>query len=158
VTRLVFILHQLHPQKLTNISQNTLIFSCNCVSNTPNISSFTNMIPSLECQQWVIGCVAAAGNDLNALTNCRSVSCGNKDPGSINQAGSSNGGSQSSSAAASSSSAPSSTSGSSGGASQTSSGASAATSTGSAAVLGVARNYGTGILAAGGLALFGFAL
>lgn len=128
------------------------------MSNTPNISSFTNMIPSLECGVWVMQCLDAAGDDINKVTACRSVQCGNRDPGAVKQ---SSGGSgsrpQSSSAASSSSAAPSTTSG--GSASQTSSGSgSSKTSGGAAVALGVGSSYGSGILAGGMLALFGLAL
>lgn len=114
------------------------------------------MIPAYECIQWVNGCVAAAGNDLNKLTNCRSVVCGNRDPGKVPQTGSSGGGSASSSAAPSGSATASSTRGS--GGSTASSSAAAQTSTGAAVALNAVSEYGTPILAAGMLGLFGLAL
>ena len=113
------------------------------------------MIPAYECIQWVKDCVAAAGSDLNKLTDCRSVVCGNRDPGNVPQKGN-GGGSSSSSAAPSGSGTP--TSGGGNGGSQTTNTAGAQSSTGAAVALNVAREYGTPILAAGMLGLFGLAL
>ncbi|KAK5173608.1 uncharacterized protein LTR77_002289 [Saxophila tyrrhenica] len=148
-----------------NCDASDLTWDCTCVSNTPNITSFTNMIPSLECGVWVEQCVAAAGNDLNALTACRSVQCGSRDPGSVDSAGSSSGGSSNSGGSSSSmaaSSASASATGGSGGSgnspSMSSSASAAASSTGAAVALNVAKNYGTGIVAAGMLGVFGLAL
>jgi hypothetical protein len=117
------------------------------------------MIPSYECIQWVDQCVAAAGNDLNLLTDCRSVVCGSRDPGDVKQTTNNGpgGASTSSSAMPSMSTSPSQTGGN-GGGSPTQSSASASSSTGAAVALNVAKNYGTGILAGGMLALFGLAL
>lgn len=145
----------------TLIFQTALTYTCTCTDGSkPNISSYANMLPSLICIQWVKDCVKAAGNDLQQLTNCRSISCGNKDPGKVAQNGGSGSGSGSgsSSSAAPSGSASATSGGGSSGASQTSSSSSSATSSGAAIALNVARSYGTSVLAAGMLAAFGLAL
>lgn len=106
------------------------------------------MLPSFICIQWVQDCVAAAGNDLQSLTDCRSVECGNKSAANVPT---NNGGSASSSSSATSSAT--------GTASKTGSGTKqTSTSTGAAIALNVGKSYGTGLLGAGLLAIFGLAL
>jgi hypothetical protein len=107
------------------------------------------MLPSFICGQWIVDCKAAAGNDLQKLTDCLSVQCGDKNASAVPQH---NGrGSQSSSAPSSSASA-SATGTKTGGAKHSS------TPTGAAIALSIGKSYGTSLLGAGLLAVFGLAL
>jgi len=148
--------------------QNTLTFVCSCTNgNSPNISSYDQTIPSFVCAQYIEDCVDAHPNDLDGITACRSIVCGNQNASSGLSSSSSSSASATTSLSSSASSeasetastsATSSGSGSAGAATTSSGGAAAATSSGSAAVMNVAKNYGTGILGAAFLAVFGLAL
>ncbi|KAK0859942.1 hypothetical protein LTS02_008809 [Friedmanniomyces endolithicus] len=154
---------------------NSLAYTCTCSNgNQPNISNYDQTIPSFVCAQWKIDCVAAHPNDLTGQTGCLSLVCGsqNASSGSTTQSSSSASGSGTASSTASStggaaagasSAAASSTGGaaasSSGGSgSSTASSTAAAASSSKSAAMGVAMNYGTGILATAMLAFFGLAL
>jgi len=131
---------------------NALTYSCTCqTGNTPNISSYMQTLPSLECDEWKTQCTAAHPNDLAGQTFCQSFTCGMKNGSALAAAASSAASASSGSGAASTGSATS------GGASSTSSSA-ATTSSAAAAALRVAKTYGTGAVAAGLFALFGLAL
>lgn len=92
--------------------------------------------------------------DLSGQQGCLSITCGNKSAAEVSQSGPDGQG-------ASSSAAPSASSTGGSGSKPTKTGSQAAASssaTGAAIALNVARNYGTGILAGGLLAVFGLAL
>ncbi|KAK5132437.1 hypothetical protein LTR08_009048 [Meristemomyces frigidus] len=141
-----------------------LTYVCTCSNgNSPNISNFDQTIPSFVCAQWKTDCVTAHPNDLTGQTACLSVVCGDRNASSGET-------STSSSASATASMTASMTASSTGGAvasassaagsgaSAASSAASSATASSAAIAMNVAQNYGTGILAAGMLGLFGLAL
>lgn len=128
------------------------MYNCTCANGpTPNISDYTQTLPSLVCAEWIADCVDAHPNDQSGIAGCRSLVCGSKNvtgPTVSSSSASSSATTTTSSSAASSSAASTST---------TTSATAAASSTG-AAVINVAKDYGTGILATGLLALFGLAL
>ncbi|KAF2433285.1 hypothetical protein EJ08DRAFT_731634 [Tothia fuscella] len=127
---------------------NTLTYNCQCLNNpTGNISDYAQTLPSLQCDEWKGQCVQSHPNDLAGQTFCQSFTCGKKNATAL--VGGSRGGSSSSSAAAASSGASS---------TATSSGGAASTSKSAAMVLRVGREYGTGAVAVGLLAIFGLAL
>ncbi|OQO07662.1 hypothetical protein B0A48_07359 [Cryoendolithus antarcticus] len=157
----------------------TLQYSCTCTNgNMPNISNYDQTVPSFICTEYIKECVASHPNDLQGITNCRSIVCGKANvsalalggDGSSSSSGSSGMASMTSMASGSASSAAASaTSGASSAASSASSAASSvagsassaaasATSSASAALMNVAADYGTGVLAAAFLAVFGLAL
>jgi len=127
---------------------NALTFDCKCLTgNTPNISDYAQTLPSLMCDSWKAQCTAAHPNDLSGQTFCQSFTCGSK-----------NASAQAASASSSASgSRAASTSGSSSG-TATGSSPSSTSSKAAAAALSVARDYGTGAIAMGLLAMFGLAL
>jgi hypothetical protein len=138
--------------------QNTLNYTCTCTDgSSPNISAYQQTIPFYECQQWKTDCVAAHPNDLDGQTGCLSVTCGNLNASSGESSTSS---SMASTATASSTGSSAASSASATGSSTGSSTASSASATSSSAAvaMSVAKNYGTGILAAAMLAVFGLAL
>ncbi|TKA51071.1 hypothetical protein B0A49_12282 [Cryomyces minteri] len=143
---------------------NSLQYQCTCSDGSSyNISDYSQTLPSLECEQYKVQCVAAHPNDLNGQTACLAITCGQRNATSgasaSSSASSSSATATSSGAASSSGSAGSSaTSAAAGGASSATSAAAASSTAKSAAVLNAAMNYGTLALAGGMLALFGFAL
>ncbi|KAL1304872.1 hypothetical protein AAFC00_003795 [Neodothiora populina] len=146
---------------------NTLTYNCTCATgSTPNITDFQQTLPFFICQQWITDCVAGHPNDLDGITACHSVTCGDRNASSASSSSSSSSSASSTSSAAASSSSGAAASATSAAASATSGAASAASSAAAAtsssaassAAIGVAMNYGTGVLAAGMLAVFGLAL
>lgn len=137
--------------------QNSLNYTCTCPGSIqPNISNYDQTIPSFVCGQWRINCVANHPNDLVGITACQSVVCGMKNASSGVSSASA---APSSTSAASTSSSMASTSAT----AKTSSSATAATTSaaatkGAAATVHLAQNFGTSVLAAGLLAVFGLAL
>ncbi|KAF4308991.1 Glycerol-3-phosphate dehydrogenase NAD-dependent [Botryosphaeria dothidea] len=128
----------------------TLEYNCTCTASINlNVSDFTQTLPSLECQYAVAQCTADHPDDAEGQATCQSVSCGSKNVTSQVE---------SSSSSASASATASSTGSSSGSASATSATAASTTSADSSASIKLAKNYGSGALVAGLLALFGFAL
>ncbi|KAL9528433.1 hypothetical protein SMMN14_07937 [Sphaerulina musiva] len=137
-----------------------LTYNCVCPDNEPrNISDYTQTLPFFICEQWKTNCVASHPDDLDGQAGCQSVTCGSMN---ATEAESSNGGgSSTTSAAASMTSSPSGTSGAGGasGASMTSATSTPTpTESGSAAALSIAQNYGTGLFALLGMAVFGIAM
>jgi len=129
---------------------NALTYSCTCLSGTtPNISSYGQTLPSLQCESWIGQCTAAHPNDLSGQTFCQSFQCGMKNASAVGAAASS----ASSSAGTASSTASGSSTGTASGAS-----ASSTTSKAAAAAFTAARDYGTGAVAMGLFAAFGLAL
>jgi hypothetical protein len=134
---------------------------------SPNISSYEQTLPAYECREYIDQCVTNHPNDLEGITACRATECGTKlvdDPSESSSSSSSASSSATASSTRSGSSSdasetPSSTSGSES-ASETSGGAEASASgdSSAASALTLAGNYGTGLLAVGILAAFGFAL
>ncbi|KAF2185104.1 hypothetical protein K469DRAFT_708387 [Zopfia rhizophila CBS 207.26] len=125
----------------------TLNFTCVCSDGTrPNMSEYQQSVPGLMCRQWFENCIAASGEDLEKQEACKSVECGNKTTRAA----------ASSSAAASDG--PTATGGGGDQASATAGSPTSAQSSGAATALAIARDYGTPVLAAGMMALFGFAL
>jgi len=138
-------------------SADTLEWTCTCSDSSlqPNITNYAAMMPSYICQQWKELCVGAHPDERDPQQACQSIECGTQNA----SASSTSSSSSSSSAPASMSATASSTSGSS--ASETSAAASSTasdTNTGAAAALNVAQAYGSSILAAGLLGVFGLAL
>ncbi|EME39321.1 hypothetical protein DOTSEDRAFT_83110 [Dothistroma septosporum NZE10] len=134
--------------------QTTLNYTCTCTDgSTPNITNYDQTIPSFICAQWKSNCVANHPNDLDGQTGCLSVVCG-----------SANATSGESTASSSSASSPSSTSsgsaatGSATGSASASGASASATASSAAMALNIAQQYGTTIMGAGLLAVFGFAL
>jgi len=128
---------------------NALTFDCECLTGTtPNISDYAQTLPSLECDAWVAQCTAAHPNDLSGQTFCQSFICGKKNASASGSSASSPSSSSLSTAAGSSAT----------GSSTTSSTASATASKAAAAAIKAGREYGTGAVAVGMLALFGLAL
>ncbi|KXT11951.1 hypothetical protein AC579_1000 [Pseudocercospora musae] len=132
---------------------NQLTYTCTCSNgNTPNISDYQSTLPFYVCEQWKANCVDSNPNDLDAITGCQSVTCGNKTVAAATA---------SSSSASASSTATASSSGASHTATAThsSTGAAASATESSAAVaMHIAQSYGTGIFVTGLLAVFGLAL
>ncbi|KAF1984544.1 hypothetical protein K402DRAFT_413778 [Aulographum hederae CBS 113979] len=129
----------------------TLDFECVCMNgNTPNISSFDQTLPSLECLEWKRQCISSHPNDLPGQNYCLSFQCGDRNATALASASSS-----ASSGGSSSTASP--TSSPTGEASPTDSPAPAETSN-AAVALSMAQQYGTGMIAAGFFALFGLAL
>ncbi|KAF2499839.1 hypothetical protein BU16DRAFT_524281 [Lophium mytilinum] len=132
---------------------NLLTYTCECKDGTkPNVTNYQQSLPAQMCLTWVEQCVNANPNDLIGITACRAITCGNK---TLDSAASS------SSAAASSTAAPSSTGKASGSASVTAASATSTTSKGAAAAataMGLVKDFGTPVLAAGMMAVFGLAL
>jgi len=127
--------------------ENTLKFTCTCGSGTtPNISDYSQTLPSLECDEWKRQCVAAAPDNLVGQNFCLKFTCGLKNASSVG-AGATASGSTPGGASQTSS----------GGASSTSGGA-AASSSGAAVMLRAGQDFGTGALLLGIFAIFGFAL
>jgi len=121
-----------------------LTYSCTCASGTtPNISDYGQTLPSLECDQWKAACVNNSANDLAGQNFCLSFNCGSKNASA--GMGSSSPGHFSTTGSPS----PSQTGGSSSPSPSTSH---------AAAALAAASEYGNGFVAAGLIALFGFAL
>ncbi|KAK3072188.1 hypothetical protein LTS18_014686, partial [Coniosporium uncinatum] len=112
------------------------------------------------CDEWKRQCVAAHPNDLPGQNICLSVTCGERNATEEANAsgGSSSASSPSGSSATASSGGASSTGGSSGSSATQSAAAASSPAAGAAAALALAQNYGTGVFAAGVLALFGLAL
>ncbi|KAF2764809.1 hypothetical protein EJ03DRAFT_331521 [Teratosphaeria nubilosa] len=136
---------------------NTLNYTCVCTTgNTPNISAYMGTLPYFICEQWIADCVQAHPNDLDGITGCRSVTCGTLNASSESTTTSSAASSASSTGSAASTA--SSSMASSTGTATSSSTSSSATSSSAAIALGVAKTYGTGILAAAMFAVFGLAL
>ncbi|KAK6437607.1 hypothetical protein LTR95_006186, partial [Oleoguttula sp. CCFEE 5521] len=55
----------------------TLQYSCTCTNgNMPNISNYDQTVPSFICTEYIKECVASHPNDLQGITNCRSIVCG----------------------------------------------------------------------------------
>jgi len=131
---------------------NALTYDCECLSgSTPNISDYSQTLPSLECDAWKGQCVNNSANNLAGQTFCLSFLCGSKNAGAVGAGASAiQGGGQASSTS----------SGSSGGATSTSSSGSTPSASKSAAEAAVilGREYGTGALLVSVMALFGFAL
>ncbi|KAK3044940.1 hypothetical protein LTS18_014995, partial [Coniosporium uncinatum] len=107
------------------------------------------------CDEWKRQCVAAHPNDLPGQNICLSVTCGERN---ATEEASGSGGSSSASSSSGSSATASSTGGSSGSSATQSAAAASSPAAGAAAALALAQNYGTGVFAAGVLALFGLAL
>ncbi|KAF7194947.1 hypothetical protein HII31_03621 [Pseudocercospora fuligena] len=131
-----------------------LTYVCTCSNgNTPNISDYQSTLPFYVCEQWKANCVDSNPNDLDAITGCQSVTCGNK---TVEAATSSSSSASESSTATSSSSGMSTATAT---ATQSSSGAaSSATESSAAVAMHIAQSYGTGIFVTGLLAVFGLAL
>lgn len=134
---------------------------------SPNTSSYEQTLPAYVCRTYKDQCVARNPDDLDAQKACLAVECGQKALDDASSSSSSSASSSSATASATSSGSSSdasetasSTSGGDDSASQTSSDeqASATAADSAAAALSLAGNYGTGILAVGILAAFGFAL
>jgi len=126
--------------------ENTLSYACECTSGgTANISDYSQTLPSLECDEWVKQCVAQAPDNKVGQDFCHSFKCGSQNASQVG-AGASSGASS-----------PSSTSG--GNTASSTSGTTGSTSSGAAVALTkVGRDYGSGALLVGVLAVFGFAL
>ncbi|KAH9844510.1 Pci domain-containing protein [Teratosphaeria destructans] len=143
-------------QATVSCDANTLNYTCMCTSgNTPNISAYMGTMPYFVCEQWIADCVQAHPNDLDGITACRSVTCGTKNASSESTTSSAASSATSTGSAASTAS---SSMASSTGTATSSSTSSSATSSSAAIALGVAKTYGTGILAAAMFAVFGLAL
>jgi hypothetical protein len=126
-----------------------LTFSCSCLDgNTPNISSYGQTLPSLECDAWKTQCVAAHPNDLNGQNFCLSFVCGSKNASAVGA-----GAMTTSSAASTTATGGSSSTGAQNVATPSNTGAAA-----HLAALKVGREVGTAGVAVGVLALFGLAL
>lgn len=130
---------------------------------SPNISNYQQTIPFFLCQQWKANCVDGHPNDLNGITACQSVMCGTMNASSAESSSTSASASASASSTGGSGSGGSSAATTSGGSSPSStasSTAAAASASKSSAAIAVslAKDYGTGILATGLLAIFGLAL
>jgi len=126
--------------------ENTLVYACECSSGgTANISDYGQTLPSLECDEWKKQCVAQAADNLAGQNFCLQFKCGSQNATQVG-AGASTGASS-----------PSSTSG--GNTASSTSGTTSSTSSGAAvAIAKVGRDYGSGALLVGVLAVFGFAL
>lgn len=145
-------------QTTTNTcDRNTLDWTCTCSDSSlmPNITDYAAMMPSYKCDAWKQLCNDAHPDDSIGQEGCQSVTCGSKNASATDDGTSSS----TTSSSASMSTTPTSTSGG-GSASQTSDTASSASpsDTGAAAALNVAQAYGSSILAAGLLGIFGLAL
>jgi len=128
---------------------NALTFSCVCQSGTtPNISDYGQTLPSLECDEWKGQCVNAHPNNLAGQTFCLSFTCGDKNASNSGLGPSSGGGAGGSAATSTAASSSSSTS-----ATSTSSSSAAA-----ATMIQLGREYGTGAMLVGVMAIFGLAL
>lgn len=146
-----------------------MTFSCICGDgNSPNTSDYEQTLPAYVCREYIEQCVVAHPDDADGIAACRATECGNQtELESSSRTSSSATSSQTASSTSSSggsdaSETASSTSDSSDdSASQTGDASSAsetANADSAAAALNLASNYGTGLLAAGILAAFGFAL
>lgn len=133
-------------------AQSTLNYTCTCSDNsTPNISDYTQTVPFYVCDQWVANCVDNHPDDLTGQAGCRSVTCGSQN---VSEAETTT-----SSAAPDATTSASSSSGTESPSTTTSSGAeTSATESSAAMAVHVVENYGTGILFAAMMALFGLAL
>ncbi|GAB7349553.1 hypothetical protein MBLNU459_g0251t2 [Dothideomycetes sp. NU459] len=135
-----------------------LTYVCTCQSgSTPNISDYTQTLPFYVCEQWRTDCTADHPNDLDGQTACQSLVCGSKNASESSTSSSSSSAAASTTSSAASSSAtggsPSTTS-----AASATSATAAATSKSAAMAMNLAQSYGTGVLGAGLLALFGLVL
>ncbi|KXS98511.1 hypothetical protein AC578_5524 [Pseudocercospora eumusae] len=139
--------------KANTCDANQLTYTCTCSNgNTPNISDYQSTLPFYVCEQWKANCVDSNPNDLDAITGCQSVTCGNK---TVEAATASTTSASQSATATASSSATSKTAT----ATHSSSGAASSPTESSAAVaMHMAQSYGTGIFVTGLLAVFGLAL
>nr|POE63562.1 hypothetical protein CFP56_04465 [Quercus suber] len=152
-----------------NCDANTLDYQCVCTSGiSPNISDYDQTIPSFVCMQWIADCTLANVGNQNGQAGCQSLVCGQLNASSGEPKLGATGNPQPASTVVQTTAAPSSTgsadstmttttSTTSGSASAVTNSASATPSSG-ATVVYVAKQYGTGILATGLLALFGLAL
>jgi uncharacterized membrane protein YgcG len=134
--------------------QTTLAYTCKCKNGTsPDMSIYQQSVPAQMCLYWYEGCVNATNQNKQEQLACesaRSSNCGNL---TIDSSGQVSTTTRSSSATGTGSSG-----GSSGGSSAASSTGSASQTSGAAVALDIARDYGTPMLGAGILALFGLAL
>lgn len=138
------------PGPNDNCSTTTLAFTCLCTSNNsvPGLQYYTQTMPTFICEEVYKICIANGENDQaaqNACTKTRDADCGTLNPANYTAAPSST--------SASATPTPSSTA-------ATSGSATSATPTPSknAAPLMIGSEYGTGLLAAGVAAVFGFLL
>nr|POE51548.1 hypothetical protein CFP56_25755 [Quercus suber] len=146
----------------------TLTYQCVCSSGaTPNISNYDQTIPSYVCAQWIIDCNAANVGNQIGQQGCHSLVCGQLNASSGEPIADATGVVEPASTVVQTTAAPSSSDASNSGmttspavtsdSTAAANSASATPSTG-AAVVYVAKQYGTGILATSLLALFGLAL
>jgi hypothetical protein len=141
------------PGPQDNCSTTTLDFTCLCTSNNsqPGLQYYTNTMPTFICEEVYKLCIAAGENDAAAQAQCtktRNADCGTLDPANYTAAVST---SSSATATATSSSGT-------GSATASTTLASATASKAAAASLMIGSEYGTGLLAAGVAAIFGFLL
>ncbi|KAL7908855.1 hypothetical protein GGI35DRAFT_452221 [Trichoderma velutinum] len=70
------------PTLVNDCSPESLSFGCLCGDNKqPNISEYTLTLPFFICQQFVIQCRAACGQDNTCASNCATDNpCGATDP------------------------------------------------------------------------------
>ncbi|KAF2669668.1 hypothetical protein BT63DRAFT_425348 [Microthyrium microscopicum] len=130
----------------------TLTYSCSCSSGSaPNISDYSQTLPSLECDAWKSQCVASHPNDLAGQNFCLSFVCGSKNASAVGAGAGTN-------PAGGSSSSPSSSASGSSTASSTSSAPSSSSSKSAATILAAGREYGLAAVVVGLTSLFAFAL
>ncbi|KAK4615483.1 hypothetical protein CLAFUW4_10167 [Fulvia fulva] len=135
--------------------QETLEYVCTCTDgSTPNITNYDQTIPSFICAQWKANCVANHPMDLPGQTGCLSVTCGSENATSGDSTATTSSASETMTAT-STSSASEETGSESASASEP---AASATESSAAIALNMAQQYGTGIMGAGLLAVFGLAL
>ncbi len=129
--------------------QNALTYSCTCTSNSsaPGLAYYQNSMDWFICEKVYDNCIQAGENDLAAQTLCKTnekKNCGHLDPANFTSAAVTTSATSTPTGAAASSGtgAPSSTS----------------TSKAAAATMAAMRNFGTGAMAVGAAAAFGFLL
>jgi hypothetical protein len=135
------------------VLKKTLTFRCECLKGAdPNITDYAQTLPALECDEWKTQCIHSHPDDQEGQSFCSSFICGqtNATMYAANlTANASASASASASAAMTTGAAASST---------VESSPSSTASQAAAAVLRVGKEYGTGALGVGLLALFGLAL
>ncbi|KAF2456677.1 hypothetical protein BDY21DRAFT_345779 [Lineolata rhizophorae] len=132
---------------------NQLTFVCECADGSnPNITDFAQTLPSLICDEWFEQCIDQNTGNAQGQEVCMSVVCGQRDPADVDEGESSATASGAATATATASASSSATDE----AASTTEAAASATSSDAAVALHIAQNYGSGVLAAGLFALFGF--